>query len=108
MKGEISKAHKTFRFPYAIYHRKTAILKTGDTDSEAVTFVVFKNYDYSNPIAVSSLRNQFSTQLFPPAGPLTAALRVQKVVYRSGFSASLNFNYYMEGHIYSEVSVPLE
>ena len=27
-KGEISEAHKTFRFPYAIYHRKTAILKT--------------------------------------------------------------------------------
>ena len=33
MKGEISKAHKTFRFPYAIYHRKTATPKTGDIDS---------------------------------------------------------------------------
>ena len=87
---------------------KSTPKKTAFVTAEAVTFVVFKNYDYSNPIAVSSLRNQFSTQLFPHDEPLTAALRVQKVVYRSGFSASLNFNYYMEGHIYSEVSVPLE
>ena len=26
--GEIFEAHKTFRFPYAIYHGKTAILET--------------------------------------------------------------------------------
>jgi hypothetical protein len=91
-----------------VYPKEIDYHQTGVTDSEAGTFVVFKNYDYSNPIAVSSLRNLFSTLLFPHDGPLTAALRVQKVVYRSGFSASLNFNYYMEGHIYSEVSVPLE
>jgi hypothetical protein len=34
-KGEISEAQETFRFPYAIYHRKTAIPKTGNIDSEA-------------------------------------------------------------------------
>jgi len=33
-KGEIPEAHKTFRFPYTIYHRKTAIPKTCDIDSE--------------------------------------------------------------------------
>jgi hypothetical protein len=85
-----------------------AIPKTGDIDSEAVTFAVFKNCDYSNPIAVASLRNLFSALSFPRDGPLTAASRVQKVVYRSGFSASLNFNDFMEGHTYSEVNVPLE
>jgi hypothetical protein len=76
--------------------------------SEAGTFVVFKNCDYSNPIALSSLRNQFSTLLFPHVGPLTAAPRVQRVVQRSGFPASLHFDGFMECHVYSEASVPLE
>jgi hypothetical protein len=78
------------------------------SDSEAVTFVVFKNYDYSNPIEVSSLRNLFSTLLFLHVRPLTAASRVQRVVQRSGFPSSLNFDTFMECHVYSEVSVPLE
>jgi hypothetical protein len=37
--------------------------------SEVVTFVVFKNYDYSNPIEVSSLRNLFSTCYLPTLDP---------------------------------------
>ena len=39
------------------------------SDSEVVTFVVFKNYDYSNPIEVSSLRNLFSTCYLPTLDP---------------------------------------
>jgi hypothetical protein len=91
-----------------VYPKEIDYHQTGVTDSEAGTFVVFKNYDYSNPIPIFLLHNLFSALLFPHDGPLTAVSRVQRIVQSSGFPSSLKFDGFMECHVYSEVSVPLE
>jgi hypothetical protein len=43
-KGKVSEARKTFSFPYLIYHRKMAILKTCYTDSVAIAFIDSENF----------------------------------------------------------------
>jgi hypothetical protein len=41
-RGEISEVHNTFNFPYIVYHRNTAIPKTGDSEQKGIMSVFQK------------------------------------------------------------------